>query len=100
MAWEHDHIAKESLEKKFPGEKVTLRQLLNLDKLAGVPKSWPSSNYDYFWIIDYHNPGSSTPTKFTATKQDFPPPFRSVPSNPWNTPEDLPPGSDCKAHTP
>lgn len=35
MVWEHDHIADAKLEKKFPGEAVTLRQLLHLDTLAG-----------------------------------------------------------------
>ena len=52
MAWEHDHIANHKLEKEFPGEKVTLRQLLNLD-MKSVPETWPGDNYDYFWIVDY-----------------------------------------------
>ncbi len=41
MVWEHKHIAKSKLEKAYPGEEVTLRQLLHLDQIADVPKSWP-----------------------------------------------------------
>ncbi len=53
MVWEHKHIANEKLEAKFEGEAVTLRKLLKLDILPGVPKTWPSDNYDYFWIVDF-----------------------------------------------
>ena len=87
MAWEHDHIANQALENKFPQEKVTLRQLLNLDALPQVPQTWPGDNYDYFWIVDYDTPGSATPTRFTAMKQVFPAPYQSVPSNDWGKPE-------------
>ena len=38
MIWEHKHIAHPKLEKDFPGEQVTLRQLLRLDQVAGVPR--------------------------------------------------------------
>ena len=38
MVWEHKHIANKKLEDAFPGEAVTLRQLLKLDKLHGVPE--------------------------------------------------------------
>jgi hypothetical protein len=31
MVWEHHHIADEALEASFPDQKVTLRQLMNLD---------------------------------------------------------------------
>lgn len=97
MAWEHDHIAKKKLEDEFKGEKVTLRQLLNLYKLATVPKDWHGGNYDYFWIIDYGNAGSPIPTKFTSIKQVFPPPYYdTVPHNAWGTSEDLPDGSGCE----
>ncbi|MGE5261673.1 MAG: histidine phosphatase family protein, partial [Actinomycetota bacterium] len=41
MVWEHKHIANEKLEDKFAGEAVTLRKLLKLDILPGVPKTWP-----------------------------------------------------------
>lgn len=86
MVWEHDHIAKQSLEAQFPNEKVTLRQLLNLDALLQVPESWDGDNYDYFWIVDYGDPGSAIPTRFTLLKQVFPPPYDTVPSNDWGTP--------------
>ena len=95
MVWEHDHIAKKKLEEEFPKEKVTLRQLLNIDKLQNVPKDWNGDNYDYFWIVDYGNPGSAIPTKFTAKKQVFPAPYNAVPSNEWDTSENLPSGSGC-----
>lgn len=99
MVWEHDHIAKKKLEKQFPNEKVTLRQLLNLDKLpksAHVPKTWQGSNYDYFWIVDYGNPSSDVPTGFRAVKQVFPKPYQDVPHNDWGKPEGLSKGSGCK----
>ncbi len=96
MSWEHDHIAKAKLEKKFPKERVTLRQLLNLDTLSNVPQTWPDSNYDYFWIVDYENQGSVVPTKFTEIKQKFRAPFETVPSNSWGKPEKLPEGSKCQ----
>ena len=44
MVWEHKHIANAKLEGSFPGEKVTLRQLLGLDTLKEVPDTWPSGN--------------------------------------------------------
>jgi len=34
---------------------VTLRQLLNLDQLQGVPDTWPDDAYGWIWIIDYDN---------------------------------------------
>jgi hypothetical protein len=92
MTWEHDHIADEKLETSFPNEKVTLRQLLNLDTIANVPKTWPGSNYDYFWIVDYA--GSDRPTRFQMSKQSFTAPFQKVPSNDWGTPHKLP--KSCK----
>jgi hypothetical protein len=99
MAWEHDHIAKHHLEKQFPGEKVTLRQLLNLDMKsvpdASVPETWPGDNYDYFWIVDYAK-GSTRPTRFQSRKQVFAAPFETVPSNDWGTPPTYPAGSKCE----
>jgi hypothetical protein len=59
MVWEHRHIANKKLEDNFPREAVTLRQLLKLDLLHGVPETWPSGTYDYFWIVDY---GTKAPT--------------------------------------
>ena len=96
MVWEHDHIARESLEEEFPNEKVTLRQLLNLDKLPNVPQDWPGGNFDYFWIVDYGYTGSAIPTNFTMKQQEFQAPYDTVPSNAWDTPEDLPEGSGCE----
>lgn len=96
MVWEHDHIAKKKLERQFPHEKVTLRQLLNLDTLPNVPRDWHGGNYDYFWIVDYGIPGWGIPTGFTVKKQKFPAPYNTVPSNAWGTSEKLPPGSGCE----
>ncbi len=86
MIWEHDHIAKAKLEQEFPGEKVTLRQLLHLDQIADVPDTWPDATYDYFWIIDYA-PGNPVPTKFRMVRQVFVPPFETLPANSWGEPE-------------
>ncbi|MBZ0092930.1 MAG: hypothetical protein K8F27_12020 [Sulfuricellaceae bacterium] len=97
MVWEHHHIADKKLEKQFPGEKVTFRQLFHLDTLPDVPKSWHGGNYDYFWIVDFNKDGSATPTQFTAQKQVFPAPYQAVPSNDWGTPENLPKHSGCKS---
>lgn len=95
LVWEHHHIADKALEGKFPGQRITLRQLLNLDKVAGVPETWPGQNYDYFWIVQYATPGSDVPTGFQSVKQAFSPPFQSVPSNDWDTKEPLPRSSRC-----
>jgi hypothetical protein len=94
MVWEHDHIADAKLVKKFPGEAVTLRQLLHLDTLKDVPETWPSGNYDYFWIVDFGQ-GSSTPTGFRMVKQMFDAPYAGVPSNDWGAPNGLTPDSQC-----
>lgn len=95
MVWEHKHIANAKLEAKFEGEAITLRKLLKLDILPGVPATWPGDNYDYFWIVDYP-PNSNVPSKFTMVKQEFGDPFVSVPSNDWNTPNGLEASSGCK----
>ena len=100
MVWEHDHIAKQKLEKEFPNEQVTLRQLLHLDRLpksANVPDNWDGNNYDYFWIVDYGTPNSDVPTGFTVQKQVFQNPYQAVPSNDWGKPEKLPEGSGCRS---
>ena len=86
MAWEHKHIAKSMLEEDYPQEQVTLRQLLHLDQIADVPKTWPDSNYDFFWIVDY-SPGNPVPTGFHMLRQSFTTPFDSLPANGWNEPE-------------
>ena len=92
MVWEHDHIASSKLEEKYKDEQVTLRQLLNLEALpeAVALGDWPGGNYDYFWIVDYDNPASSTPTGFSTQLQIFPAPYQIVPSNLWGTKERVP----------
>lgn len=94
MVWEHHHIADRQLEKQFPGEKVTLRQLLNLD-MPSVPETWQGDNFDYFWIVDYAK-GGSRPTRFQARKQVFAAPFTGVPSNDWGAPPSYPANSKCE----
>jgi hypothetical protein len=91
MAWEHDHIANPDL----PSDD-TLRGLLKLNQLPGEPvsTSWPGSNYDYFWIIDYQ-PGSDVPVRFSTKLQVFTGPFGNLPDNAWDTPEPRPAGNIC-----
>jgi hypothetical protein len=95
VVWEHKHIANEKLDKDFEREGVTLRQLLNLDILPGVPKTWPGDTYDYFWIVDFPA-DSNVPSKFTMVKQEFGTSFPKVPSNDWDTPDGLDASSGCK----
>ncbi len=95
VVWEHKHIANEELDTKFEREGVTLRQLLNLDILPGVPKTWPDDTYDYFWIVDFPA-DSNVPSKFTMMKQEFGTSFPRVPSNDWDTPDGLDAASGCK----
>jgi hypothetical protein len=95
IVWEHKHIANKKLERAFSGEKVTLRQLLNLDQLEGVPKTWPSGTYDYFWIVEYGNQASDVPTRFSMVRQEFGAPYDAVPSNDWDQPNGLEPDSGC-----
>ena len=94
MAWEHHRIADRKLELEFPDQRVTLRQLLNLDKLKNVPETWHGHTYDYFWIVEFGKP-SDIPTRFTAVRQVFSAPFASVPSNDWDAKERLPTDSRC-----
>jgi hypothetical protein len=94
MVWEHKHIANAKLVAKSAGEAVTFRQLLQLDKLQDVPETWPASNYDYFWIVDYAN-GSNTPTGFRMVKQVFDGHYAKLPSNDWGAPNGLTADSDC-----
>ncbi len=86
MAWEHNRIAKAKLEQEYPGEQITLRQLLHLDRLADVPKTWPDSNYDFFWIVDYEA-GNPVPAAFHMVRQAFTAPFDALPANGWDEPE-------------
>jgi hypothetical protein len=95
VVWEHKHIANEELDTKFEREGVTLRQLLNLDILPGVPKTWPDDTYDYFWIIDFP-PDSNVPSQFAMMKQEFGTSFPKVPANDWGAPDGLDEASGCK----
>ena len=78
MTWEHKHIANEQLEKSYPNERVTLRQLLKIDDYAKghpdekIPETWSGDNYDFFWIVDYADPRTPKPSKVTIVKQTFP----------------------------
>jgi hypothetical protein len=90
VCWEHHHIADDKLEAQFPGEKVTWRQLLRLDRLPSpyreqVPLAWEGSNYDYFWIITFDRHGR--PKTFESRRQDFSAPYEAVPANLWGEPE-------------
>lgn len=96
MVWEHKHIANARLDEASK-EPVTLRKLLKLDALSGVPDTWPRDNYDYFWIVDYKD-GSDAPAKFTMLKQDFSAPYDTLPSNDWGKPGTLKPASGCEVH--
>ncbi|MCK0208340.1 histidine phosphatase family protein [Starkeya koreensis] len=99
MVWEHFHIASAALEAEFAGEPITLRQLFHLDKVrgvaGGVPMTWPDSNYNFFWILTYDRPEDTVPSRFEVVRQYFAEPFANLPSNDWNAPEPLPPGSGC-----
>jgi hypothetical protein len=101
MVWEHKHIANEELDAKFENERegVTLRQLLKLDILPGVPKTWPDDTYDYFWIVDFPE-NSNVPSKFSMMKQEFGTSFPRVPANDWGAPDGLDAASGCKADVP
>lgn len=96
MIWEHFHTASSALEARYPGQLVTLRQLFKLDqsKFADlVPKSWPNSNYNFFWIIDFYPDG--TIKNFRMLQQEFTGQFANLPSNGWGAPETLPSVSQC-----
>ena len=95
MAWEHNRIANAKLEKEYPGEQVTLSQLLRLDRRADVPKTWPDSNYDFFWIVDYE-PGNPVPAAFRMVRQAFTAPFDKLPANDWDEPESEHIEAGCK----
>ncbi len=92
VAWEHKHIASHKLEKDYRGQDVIFRQLLRLDR---APESWPDTNYDYFWIVDYA-PGNPNPVKFQAVKQTFTSPFNAIPAPDWDGPEPKHIEAGCK----
>ncbi len=86
MVWEHKRIASAALEKKYAGQEVTLRQLLHLDRVRGVPETWPEQNYDYFWIVEFAKDRLS-PAAFHMVRQVFSAPYDDLPANDWDTPE-------------
>ncbi len=95
MIWEHNHIASVWLANHSKAQPVTLRQLLHLDRLPGVPDTWPAQNYDYFWIVKFDNPASDVPTSFQLLKQVFQPPYNTLPQNDWGADEPSQLETDC-----
>ena len=112
MVWEHFHIASAALEAQFPGQQATLRQLLRLGEIKSaniqsvpgdgtglltksVPATWPASNFNFFWILDYDSPDARVPERFRVVRQNFRPPYADLPSNDWGAKEPLPAGSGC-----
>ncbi|MGC9239838.1 MAG: hypothetical protein ACP5D5_09265 [Acidithiobacillus sp.] len=86
VMWEHARIASAKLERQFPGQQVTFRQLLHLGKLAGVPKTWPKHTFDYFWIVKYQG-NNPVPVSFHLVKQSYTGKFANLPQNAWGQPE-------------
>lgn len=96
MVWEHFHTASAALEARYPGEQVTLRQLLklNLPPFADqVPDTWPDGNYNFFWVIDFNDDGSIK--AFNTVRQRYHDHYAHLPDNDWGTPENLPPDAQC-----
>lgn len=96
MFWEHFHTASAALEARYPNELVTLRQLLKLDQppfANQVPTTWPDSNYNFFWIIDFNPDGSVK--AFNTARQTYRGKFNHLPDNDWGAPEALPKQSQC-----
>ncbi len=96
MFWEHFHTASAALEARYPGEQVTLRQLLKLDQppfAKQVPATWPDSNYNYFWIVDFNADGSIK--AFNTVRQRYQGRYETLPDNDWGTPEPLAAKSPC-----
>jgi hypothetical protein len=94
VAWEHKHIASAKLT-KHASEQVTLRELLHLDRLAAVPKTWSGSNYDYFWIVNYRA-GSAEPVAFRTVKQTYSGEFAALPQNDWEQPAAVTAAGGCE----
>lgn len=95
MVWNHRHIADKTMELKFADQKVTLRQLLNLDKIADVPDTWPDRTYDHFWIVNFGTGGSRVPVSFQMVRQRFAAPFSAVPSSEWGKRPKMALGNKC-----
>ncbi len=86
VMWEHARIASSKLEKDFPGQQVTFRQLLHLNQLPGVPKTWPKQTFDYFWVIKYQG-NNPVPVSFQMIKQVYQGKYANLPQNDWGKPE-------------
>ena len=96
MVWEHFHIASSALESKYPGEQITLRQLFKLDQppfAKVVPATWPDSNYNFFWVIDFNADGSVK--AFKTLRQAYQGRYANLPDNDWAASESLPNDSSC-----
>ena len=99
MFWEHFHTASTALEARYPGEQVTLRQLLKLDQppfAQQVPATWPDDNYNFFWIVDFNPDGSIK--AFNTARQSYSGRYAALPNNDWGAPENLPAHSSCLKH--
>lgn len=97
MFWEHFRIASAALEARYPGEQVTLRQLLKLDQppfANQVPATWPDGNYNFFWIVDFNPDGSIK--AFNTIRQAYQGRYANLPNNDWGTPEPLAADSPCR----
>jgi hypothetical protein len=82
VCWEHHRIADAALEARFPRERVTLRQLLRLDRLpqparSRVPTTWHGDDYAAMWIIAFDARGR--PRHFETRQQRFAPPYDDLP---------------------
>ena len=87
MVWEHFHTASAALESRYPDQRVTLRQLLHLDKppfAELVPATWPDNNYNFFWIVDFNPDGSVK--AFNTKRQVYKGRYDSLPNNDWGAP--------------
>ena len=96
MFWEHFHTASAALESRYPGEQVTLRQLLKLNQppfAKQVPATWPDSNYNFLWIVDFNPDGSIK--AFSTKRQVYQGRYANLPNNDWDAPEGLPSNSHC-----
>jgi hypothetical protein len=86
MIWEHKRIASAKLDREHGADPVTLRRLLHLDAVPGVPETWPDATYDMIWVIDYR-PGSAVPSGFRQVRENFAAPFADLPAPEWGAPE-------------
>lgn len=86
VMWEHKRIASQKLEEKYPGQQVTFRKLLHLNKLTGVPQTWPKHIFDYFWVVKYQGQ-NPVPVSFQMVKQIYTGKYANLPQNDWGKPE-------------